>query len=72
MGMKKMTTDQAEFFELLEQSASNLKVSNVAHESFINVQEDGTEAAAAGSSKHSNCACDIIIIHSRFQSSSKV
>ena len=44
--MKTMFSDQAEFNGLLEQ-AEDLKVSEVVHKAFIEVNEEGAEAAAA-------------------------
>ncbi|XP_058829013.1 serine protease inhibitor 42Dd-like isoform X2 [Topomyia yanbarensis] len=46
LGMGKMFTDQADFSDMLEQ-AEPLKVSNVVHKAFIEVNEEGAEAAAA-------------------------
>ncbi|XP_070491252.1 antitrypsin-like isoform X4 [Chironomus tepperi] len=46
MGMTKMFGNDAEFNNLLEQS-EDLKVSEVVHKAFIEVNEEGAEAAAA-------------------------
>ncbi|XP_017050323.1 serine protease inhibitor 42Dd isoform X3 [Drosophila ficusphila] len=46
LGMSKMFTDQAEFGNML-QSPEPLKVSAIIHKAFIDVNEEGTEAAAA-------------------------
>jgi serine protease inhibitor len=46
MGMSRMFTNGAEFSELLEQNEP-LKVSKVVHKAFIEVNEEGAEAAAA-------------------------
>lgn len=46
MGMKKMFTDSADFSELLD-SNEPLKVSKVIHKAFIEINEEGAEAAAA-------------------------
>ncbi|XP_016958552.1 antichymotrypsin-2 isoform X4 [Drosophila biarmipes] len=46
LGMSKMFTDQAEFGKML-QSPEPLKVSAIIHKAFIDVNEEGTEAAAA-------------------------
>ena len=46
MGMNKMFNDDADFGNLLN-SPEQLKVSEVVHKAFIEVNEEGTEAAAA-------------------------
>jgi serine protease inhibitor len=46
MGMTKMFSSDAEFNNLLE-SSEQLKVSEVVHKAFIEVNEEGAEAAAA-------------------------
>ena len=46
LGMKKMFSDSAEFQELLE-SEEDLNASDVIHKALIEVNEDGSEAAAA-------------------------
>lgn len=46
MGMTKMFSNSAEFDNMLEQP-EELKVSKVLHKAFIEVNEEGTEAAAA-------------------------
>ncbi|XP_016940892.3 serine protease inhibitor 42Dd isoform X2 [Drosophila suzukii] len=46
LGMSKMFTDHAEFGKML-QSPETLKVSAIIHKAFIEVNEEGTEAAAA-------------------------
>uniref|UniRef100_A0A1Q3FH69 Putative serpin n=1 Tax=Culex tarsalis TaxID=7177 RepID=A0A1Q3FH69_CULTA len=46
LGMGTMFTDKADFSELLEQP-EQVKVSQVVHKAFIEVNEEGTEAAAA-------------------------
>lgn len=46
MGMGKMFTDGADFSDLLD-SPEPLKVSKVIHKAFIEVNEEGAEAAAA-------------------------
>lgn len=46
MGMTKMFSNAAEFDNMLEQPEP-LKVSKVLHKAFIEVNEEGTEAAAA-------------------------
>jgi serpin B len=44
LGMKKAFTDDAEFGRLCEES---LKISDVIHQAWVKVAEEGTEAAAA-------------------------
>lgn len=46
MGMEKMFSNGADFSNLLDQ-AEALKVSKVVHKAFIEVNEEGAEAAAA-------------------------
>lgn len=46
MGMDNMFSDAADFSNLLD-SPEPLKVSEVVHKAFIEVNEEGTEAAAA-------------------------
>ena len=46
MGMKKMFSNEAEFGDLIENSY-NLSISKVQHKAVIEVNEEGTEAAAA-------------------------
>lgn len=46
MGMTKMFSNDAEFNNLLDQP-EDLKVSEVVHKAFIEVNEEGAEAAAA-------------------------
>lgn len=46
MGMERSFTDQADFSEMFEEDLS-LAISRVLHQSFIEVDEEGTEAAAA-------------------------
>ena len=46
MGMNRMFENNAEFNEMLE-SPKQLKVSNIVHKAFIEVKEEGVEAAAA-------------------------
>lgn len=46
MGMATMFSDTADFSNLLD-SPEPLKVSEVVHKAFIEVNEEGTEAAAA-------------------------
>lgn len=53
MGMKKMFSNQAEFNELLD-SNEQLQVSDVVHKAFIEVNEEGAEAAAATGRFHLN------------------
>jgi serine protease inhibitor len=46
MGMSRMFSNAAQFNELLEENEP-LKVSQVVHKAFIEVNEEGAEAAAA-------------------------
>jgi serpin B len=46
MGMERMFSESAEFDDLLEQDVS-MKVSKAIHKAFIEVNEEGAEAAAA-------------------------
>lgn len=46
MGMSKMFPDSAEFDNMLEKP-EGLMISKVLHKAFIEVNEEGTEAAAA-------------------------
>jgi len=52
MGLGRMFTDTAEFDGLLVESEA-LHVSKVVHKAFIEVNEQGTEAAAATGELHS-------------------
>lgn len=46
MGLNRMFTDAAEFGNMLDEN-EKLKISNVIHKAFIEVNEEGAEAAAA-------------------------
>jgi serpin B len=48
MGMQSMFTDHADFSNLLNENA-DLKVSQIVHKAFIEVDEEGTTAAGATS-----------------------
>ncbi len=47
LGLKKAFTDGAEFFGMVDPKDDLLKITNVFHKGFIEVDETGTEAAAA-------------------------
>ncbi len=47
LGMEKAFTDAAEFAKMADPAQARLKISNVFHKGFIEVDEKGTEAAAA-------------------------
>lgn len=51
MGMTNMFNDEATFDELLEEKQP-LKISDVVHKAFIEVNEEGAEAAAATGNAH--------------------
>lgn len=52
MGIKKIFTPQADLSGLTNGSEKGLFVDNVIQKTFINVAEDGTEAAAAAVRKY--------------------
>lgn len=67
MGMKTMFSDSADFSNLLE-SPEPLKVSDVIHKAFIEVNEDGAEAAAATGKRFDKQIVVVIITKMHFHS----